>query len=94
MKQISNASTTGQDSCVEDVNKVSASHLPPHSAKSALAGLVLGVHLKLGGRNPTAAYVSPSIAFVTTIRVFTYRYHIYLQINNHGKFADNSSPGL
>ena len=73
MKQISSVSTTGQGSCVGDVNTVSVSHLPPHSAQSALAGLVLGVHLKLGGRNSTAAYVSLSIAFVTTIRIFTYR---------------------
>ena len=40
----------------------------------------LGVSLKLGGRNPTAAYVSLSIAFVTTIVIFAY--HIYLQIRN------------
>ena len=89
MKQISSASTTGLGSCVGDVNMVSVSHLPPHSAQSALAGLVLGVHLKLGGKNSTAAYVSCSIcvtqhiAFVTTNRVFTYRYHIYLQIKTN-----------
>ena len=40
----------------------------------------MGASLKLGGRNPTAAYVSLSIAFVTTIGIFTY--HIYLQIQN------------
>ena len=40
----------------------------------------LGVSLKLGGRNPTAAYVSLSIAFVTTIGIFIY--HIYLEMQN------------
>ena len=41
----------------------------------------LGFSLKLGVRNDlTAAYVSLSIAFVTTIGIFTY--HIYLQIQN------------
>ena len=40
----------------------------------------LGVSLKLGGRNQTAAYVSLSIAFVTTTVIFAY--HIYLQIQN------------
>ena len=40
----------------------------------------LGVSLKLSGRNPTSAYVSLSIAFVTTIGIFIY--HIYLQMQN------------
>ena len=40
----------------------------------------LGVSLELGGRKPTAAYVSLSIAFVTTIGIFVH--HIYLQIQD------------
>ena len=40
----------------------------------------LGVSLKLGGRSPTPAYVSLSIAFVTTTVICAY--HIYLQIQN------------
>ena len=40
----------------------------------------LGVSSRLGGRNQTAAYVSLSIAFVTTIGIFAH--HIYLQIQN------------
>ena len=40
----------------------------------------LGVSLELGGRKPTAAYVSLSIAFVTTIGIFAY--HVYLQIHD------------
>ena len=48
--------------------------------KTELEKATLGVSLKLGGWNPTAAYVSLSIAFVTTIGIFAY--HIYLQIRN------------
>ena len=40
----------------------------------------LDVSLKLGGRNLAPAYVSLSIAFVTTIGIFAY--HVYLQIQN------------
>ena len=40
----------------------------------------LGVSSRLGGRNQTAAHVSLSIAFATTIGIFAY--HIYLQIQN------------
>ena len=40
----------------------------------------LSVLLKLGGRNQTTAYISLSIAFVTTIGIFAY--HIYLQIQS------------
>ena len=38
----------------------------------------LSVTLKLGGKNQTAAYISLSIVFLTTIEIFGY--HIYLQI--------------
>ena len=48
--------------------------------KTELEKARLGVSLKLGGRNPTAAHISPSIAFVTTVEIFVY--HIYLQIRN------------
>ena len=40
----------------------------------------LGFSAKWSGRNPTPAYVSLSIAFVTTIGIFVY--HIYLRIRN------------
>ena len=40
----------------------------------------LGFSPKWSGRNQTAAYISLSIAFVTTIGIFAY--HIYLQIRN------------
>ena len=48
--------------------------------KTELANARLGISLKLGGRNQTAAHVSLSIAFLTTIGIFAY--HIYLQVQN------------
>ena len=40
----------------------------------------LGFSAKWSGRNQTAAYVSLTIAFVTTVGIFAY--HIYLRIRN------------
>ena len=58
----------------------------------------MGASLKLGGKNPSAAYVSLSIAFVTTIGIFTY--HIYLQMQNmqpckiYSKFFSKKTKAL
>ena len=56
----------------------------------------LGVSLKVGGRNETAAYVSLSISFLATIGIFSYQFYLQIKTNKQScsKFISRITTAL